>query len=248
MAPQDMRRREVMGKAAIVAAVAGVCLLASCIAVIGWQQQQQSAPDVESMYHMWLGSNGLPLSPRKQRSLLFQFCTTNFVTEAEMRYCYARLLSVGNPSGPVKYQGQPQYDAEQVVSPLFTFSAPPMEEGGEGGEGAEGGAEERAKAPAQLKQVPKVKSQSLALAGNRMIPKLHNEGSAQGEWAEFLEKQKAFQAAIKREKQAQESAQQKRLVHIAAQAKREVSAKKAIHPAELSARGPWYNHQQALAI
>jgi hypothetical protein len=28
------------------------------------------------MYHMWLGPNGLPLSPRKQRGLLFQFCTT----------------------------------------------------------------------------------------------------------------------------------------------------------------------------
>lgn len=54
------------------------------------------------MYHMWLGSNGLPVSPRKQRQLLFQFCTTNFVTEEEMRYCYARLLSNGDPSGPVK--------------------------------------------------------------------------------------------------------------------------------------------------
>lgn len=42
-----------------------------------------------------------------------------------MRYCYARLLSVGNPSGPVKYAGQPQYDSEQVVSPLFTFAMPP---------------------------------------------------------------------------------------------------------------------------
>eukprot|EP00960_Hanusia_phi_P046621 757939-Hanusia_phi.AAC.3 len=54
-----------------------------------------------------------------------------------MRYCYARLLSVGNPSGPVKYAGQPQYDSEQVVSPLFTFSAPPMEEG-QGGSGDSG--------------------------------------------------------------------------------------------------------------
>ena len=97
-----------------------------------------SKPTVESMYHMWLGPNGLPVSPRKQRALLFQFCTTNFVTEAEMRYCYARLLSVGNPSGPVKFSGQPQYDSEQVVSPLFTFSAPPMsgDEGEEGGEEA----------------------------------------------------------------------------------------------------------------
>jgi hypothetical protein len=58
--------------------------------------------NVASMYHMWLGSNGLPVSPRKQRQLLFQFCTTNFVTEEEMRYCYARLLSNGDPSGPVK--------------------------------------------------------------------------------------------------------------------------------------------------
>jgi hypothetical protein len=91
---------------------------------------------------MWLGPNGLPVSPRKQRALLFQFCTTNFVTEAEMRYCYARLLSVGNPSGPVKFSGQPQYDSEQVVSPLFTFSAPPM--AGEGDEAEESeGAEAR---------------------------------------------------------------------------------------------------------
>ena len=81
--------------------------------------------EVESMYHMWLGPNGLPISPRKQRGKLFEFCTTHFVTEAEMRYCYARLLSVGNPSGPVKYAGQPQYDSEQVVSPLFTFAMPP---------------------------------------------------------------------------------------------------------------------------
>ena len=73
---------------------------------------------------MWLGPNGLPISPRKQRAKLFEFCTTHFVTEAEMRYCYARLLSVGNPSGPVKYAGQPQYDSEQVVSPLFTFAMP----------------------------------------------------------------------------------------------------------------------------
>ena len=42
----------------------------------------------------------------------------NFVTEAEMRYCYARLLSVGNPSGPVKFSGQPQYDSEQVHARL----------------------------------------------------------------------------------------------------------------------------------
>jgi len=113
----------------------GCCAVLVCALVMGGSGS--SKPSVESMYHMWLGPNGLPVSPRKQRGLLFQFCTTNFVTEAEMRYCYARLLSVGNPSGPVKFSGQPQYDSEQVVSPLFTFSAPPME--GEGaGEGEEG--------------------------------------------------------------------------------------------------------------
>ncbi|EKX54049.1 hypothetical protein GUITHDRAFT_150134, partial [Guillardia theta CCMP2712] len=112
-------------------------------------------PQVDSMYHMWLGSNGLPLSPRKQRGLLFQFCTTNFVTEAEMRYCYARLLSVGNPSGPVKYSGQPQYDSEQVVSPLFTFAAPPMAEAGESSGESSGGAQEKSSSSQQLFQAPK---------------------------------------------------------------------------------------------
>mmetsp|Transcript_20265 Transcript_20265/g.31675 ORF Transcript_20265/g.31675 Transcript_20265/m.31675 type:complete len:133 (-) Transcript_20265:213-611(-) len=114
----------------------GCAAVICCVYAITGDSQASAAPVSESMFHMWLGSNGLPLSPRKQRSLLFQFCTTNFVTEAEMRYCYARLLSVGNPSGPVKYAGQPQYDSEQVVSPLFTFSAPPMEGGEEGGEGS----------------------------------------------------------------------------------------------------------------
>ena len=82
------------------------------------------------MFHQWLGPNGLPLSPRKQKAMLFQFCTSNFVTEAEMRYCYARMLAVGNPSGPVKFEGQPQYDSEQIVAPLFSF-APPAEGDGE---------------------------------------------------------------------------------------------------------------------
>merc|ERR1719478_947850 len=121
------------GRAAVLAA-GGAVVLAVALTMASYRSATK--PSVESMYHMWLGPNGLPLSPRKQRGLLFQFCTTNFVTEAEMRYCYARLLSVGNPSGPVKFSGQPQYDSEQVVSPLFTFSAPPMagreEEGEEG--------------------------------------------------------------------------------------------------------------------
>ena len=110
-------------QAAVLAS--GLLAVVVCALVMG-SSGDSSKPSVESMYHMWLGPNGLPVSPRKQRGLLFQFCTTNFVTEAEMRYCYARLLSVGNPSGPVKFSGQPQYDSEQVVSPLFTFSAPPM--------------------------------------------------------------------------------------------------------------------------
>jgi hypothetical protein len=108
----------------IILLVSSVCVvLAGVVYVAGTQGTQKR--DVESMYHMWLGPNGLPISPRKQRAKLFEFCTTHFVTEAEMRYCYARLLSVGNPSGPVKYAGQPQYDSEQVVSPLFTFAMPP---------------------------------------------------------------------------------------------------------------------------
>ena len=86
-----------------------------------------------------------------------------------MRYCYARLLSVGNPSGPVKFSGQPQYDSEQVVSPLFTFSAPPM--GGEEGEGEEGGgdaAEAQVAGTNQLamaQPAPALKSPKTALFG-----------------------------------------------------------------------------------
>ena len=40
-----------------------------------------------------------------------------------MRYCYARLLSVGNPSGPVKFSGQPQYDSEQVRAGAASVSS-----------------------------------------------------------------------------------------------------------------------------
>jgi len=107
----------------ILLLVSSVCVVLAGVIYVGGTQSSKER-DVESMYHMWLGPNGLPISPRKQRAKLFEFCTTHFVTEAEMRYCYARLLSVGNPSGPVKYAGQPQYDSEQVVSPLFTFAMP----------------------------------------------------------------------------------------------------------------------------
>lgn len=165
-------RRAAEGRKRLAVAAAVMLAVAACAAVaVSYSAQGAAEPSIESMYHMWLGPNGLPLSPRKQRALLFQFCTTNFVscalrlplacccslralpaglpacdnharltrpgaqvTEAEMRYCYARLLSVGNPSGPVKFSGQPQYDSEQVVSPLFTFSAPPMGGGEEGDE------------------------------------------------------------------------------------------------------------------
>mmetsp|Transcript_20667 Transcript_20667/g.69108 ORF Transcript_20667/g.69108 Transcript_20667/m.69108 type:complete len:174 (+) Transcript_20667:212-733(+) len=133
-----------------ISVVTGMIVVVSCVVLLRGNARASQAPDVASMYHMWLAPNGLPLSPRKQRALLFQFCTTNFVTEAEMRYCYARLLSVGNPSGPVKFAGQPQYDSEQVVSPLFTFSAPPMD-GGKGGGGDGGGSSDGAK-----KQIGKV--------------------------------------------------------------------------------------------
>merc|ERR1719352_1807538 len=104
------RRRGLATASAVLIAIAAIAALTA-------SYRAASEPSVESMYHMWLGPNGLPLSPRKQRGLLFQFFTTNFVTEAEMRYCYARLLSVGNPSGPVKFSGQPQYDSEQVSPP-----------------------------------------------------------------------------------------------------------------------------------
>merc|ERR1719478_1189121 len=151
------------GRRAAVLAAGGAVVLA--VALTMSSSSAASEPSVESMYHMWLGPNGLPLSPRKQRGLLFQFCTTNFVTEAEMRYCYARLLSVGNPSGPVKFSGQPQYDSEQVVSPLFTFSAPPMEGGEDGGE--EGAEEKASVGSAQLAMPPQAKAPQLAMTAQR---------------------------------------------------------------------------------
>merc|ERR1719478_1077154 len=150
------------GRAAVLAAGCAVVL---AVALTMSSSSAASEPSVESMYHMWLGPNGLPLSPRKQRGLLFQFCTTNFVTEAERRYCYARLLSVGNPSGPVKFSGQPQYDSEQVVSPLFTFSAPPMEGGEDGGE--EGAEEKASVGSAQLAMPPQAKAPQLAMTAQR---------------------------------------------------------------------------------
>ena len=67
----DARRRLVLASAAIMA-------VAACAAGVASYSTKAAAaePSVESMYHMWLGPNGLPLSPRKQRALLFQFCTT----------------------------------------------------------------------------------------------------------------------------------------------------------------------------
>ncbi len=67
----DARRRIALAAAAIMA-------VAACAAGVASYSTQAAAaePSVESMYHMWLGPNGLPLSPRKQRALLFQFCTT----------------------------------------------------------------------------------------------------------------------------------------------------------------------------
>jgi hypothetical protein len=79
-----------------------------------------------------------------------------------MRYCYARLLSVGNPSGPVKFSGQPQYDSEQVVSPLFTFSAPPMG-GGEEEEGEEAAEAAQVAGTNQLAMTKSVPAPALAL-------------------------------------------------------------------------------------
>ena len=159
VAPRGQGRRRGL------AAASAVLIAIAAIAALTASHRSATKPSVESMYHMWLGPNGLPLSPRKQRGLLFQFCTTNFVTEAEMRYCYARLLSVGNPSGPVKFSGQPQYDSEQVVSPLFTFSAPPMEGGEEGGE--EGAEEKASVGSAQLAMPPQAKAPQLAMTAQR---------------------------------------------------------------------------------
>ena len=121
VAPERRERSSwrIVAVAAAACAIVATCLLAT--------NAGGSKPVEAGMYHFWLGANGLPESPRKQRGLLFQFCTTNFVTEAEMRYCYARMLGVGDPSGPMKYAGQPGYDSEQIVAPLFTFAAPAEE-------------------------------------------------------------------------------------------------------------------------
>ena len=61
----DARRRLALAAAALMAVVA-------CAAGVASYSTQATAagPSVESMYHMWLGPNGLPLSPRKQRGLL----------------------------------------------------------------------------------------------------------------------------------------------------------------------------------
>ena len=66
----EMKRRLALAAATLVAVVACAAIVAS------YASQQPAEPSIESMYHMWLGPNGLPLSPRKQRGLLFQFCTT----------------------------------------------------------------------------------------------------------------------------------------------------------------------------
>lgn len=91
-APQPRERSygRIVALAAAACAIVATCLVAA---------NAGSKPVEAGMYHFWLGPNGLPESPRKQRGLLFQFCTTNFVTEAEMRYCYARMLGV-TPAPP----------------------------------------------------------------------------------------------------------------------------------------------------
>jgi hypothetical protein len=47
-----------------------LAVAATCLVVMG--AGSSSAPVESSMYHLWLGPNGLPESPRKQRGLLFQ--------------------------------------------------------------------------------------------------------------------------------------------------------------------------------
>jgi len=74
-----VRRTGEMNKRVAVAAALLLAVVA-CAAIAMSYSTQPVQPNVESMYHMWLGPNGLPLSPRKQRGLLFQFCTTNFVS------------------------------------------------------------------------------------------------------------------------------------------------------------------------
>ena len=76
------RRGEMKKRLAIVSAM--LIAVAACVALAASYSSQAAKPSIESMYHMWLGPNGLPLSPRKQRGLLFQFCTTNFVSALRM--------------------------------------------------------------------------------------------------------------------------------------------------------------------
>ena len=74
-------RRAAEGRKRLALAAAVLLAVAACAAVaVSYSSQAAAEPSIESMYHMWLGPNGLPLSPRKQRALLFQFCTTNFVS------------------------------------------------------------------------------------------------------------------------------------------------------------------------
>lgn len=81
---QVRRAAESRKRLAVVSAV--LLAVAACAAIaVSYNAQAASQPSIESMYHMWLGPNGLPLSPRKQRALLFQFCTTNFVSYAAVR-------------------------------------------------------------------------------------------------------------------------------------------------------------------
>ena len=73
----EMRKRVALVTSALLA-------VAACAAIVASYASEKAAePSIESMYHMWLGPNGLPLSPRKQRGLLFQFCTTVQVYSAE---------------------------------------------------------------------------------------------------------------------------------------------------------------------
>ena len=75
-----VRRKGEMKRRVMILAATVMAVAACAVVVSSYKSNEAAAPNVESMYHMWLGPNGLPLSPRKQRGLLFQFCTTNFVS------------------------------------------------------------------------------------------------------------------------------------------------------------------------
>ena len=75
-----VRRKGEMKRRVMILAATVMVVAACAVVVSSYKSSEAAAPNVESMYHMWLGPNGLPLSPRKQRGLLFQFCTTNFVS------------------------------------------------------------------------------------------------------------------------------------------------------------------------